>query len=223
MGTTTASPARLSRWWWPAAALAIGIAAYSLRYVVLGARAYTPELAASFSERPMVIAIHALFGPIALLCGLVQLTPALRNRRWFAHRTIGRVYVVSALMLAGAGLALSPHAAGGLIARTGFALLALATLGTTLVAYGRIRRGDIRAHREWMLRSYGCIFAAVTLRIWMPLLMLADGGAFIPAYRVVAWLSWVPNLLWAERIIRRGWTPSFTLDERASPRIAETI
>ena len=223
METSIGGPQRLTKWWWPAAMLALGVAAYSLRYVVIGARAYVPELASSFSERPMLIATHTLFGPAALLLGLVNLTPALRNRRWFAHRLFGRSYVISALMLAAAGLALSRHAGGGLVARVGFALLALTTFSTTLVAYRHIRHGNIRAHREWMLRSYACIFGAVTLRIWLPLLMTMNGGEFIPAYRIVAWLSWVPNLMWAELVIRRGWRPSFTLDERPSPRIVETV
>jgi hypothetical protein len=46
------------------------------------------------------------------------------------------------------------------------------------------------------------IFAAVTLRIELPLLVMAFGD-FTPAYRVVSWLCWVPNLLWAEWYIRR--------------------
>ena len=47
-----------------------------------------------------------------------------------------------------------------------------------------------------MVYSYAACFAAVTLRIWMPLLVLAF-GEFLPAYRVVAWLCWVPNLAFA--------------------------
>jgi uncharacterized membrane protein len=209
-------------WWWPAALLAIGVAAYSLRYVVLGPRAYVPELAPSFSARPVLVTIHTLFGPIALVLGLTNLLPALRHRRWLAHRSIGRVYVVSAILLALAGLFLAPHAAGGVVARTGFLLLAVATLGATLAGYGHIRRGDVRSHREWMLRSYACIFAAVTLRLWIPILMMANGGEFLSAYRIVAWLAWVPNVLWVERVIRRGWMPRLTLDDGSDLRLEAT-
>lgn len=206
-------------WWWPVALLAVGVAAYSLRYVVLGARAYVPELAPSFNARPALVTVHTLFGPIALLLGLANLLPAMRHRRWLAHRIVGRVYLVSAFVLGLAGLALSVNAGGGLVARVGFFSLAVATLGTSVTGYRRIRRGDVRAHREWMLRSYACIFGAVTLRIWLPILMMATGGEFLPAYRVVAWLAWVPNLLWAERVIRRGWMPSLMLDEPAVGRL----
>ncbi|MEO8561025.1 MAG: DUF2306 domain-containing protein [bacterium] len=210
METAIGRGRRVPIWWWPAAILALGIAAYSLRYVVLGARAYVPELATSFAERPVLVVVHTIFGPLALVLGLVNRLPTMRHRRWAAHRLVGRVYVISSLTLACAGLALSMHAAGGVVARAGFALLGVATLTTTLVGYGHIRHGSVRSHREWMLRSYACIFAAVTLRIWLPLLIGAYGGAFVPAYRWVAWISWVPNLLWVEWVIRRGWSPAFT-------------
>jgi uncharacterized membrane protein len=203
---------RVPVWWWFAVVLAAAIAAYSLRYVVLGERAYVPELAPSFRARPLAVLIHTLFGPLALLLGLVNLLPAMRQRgRWAAHRWVGRLYLVSALALA--GLSLAFHAAGGSGVRAGFILLALATMGTVAQGYRHIRAHDVRQHREWMLRSYGLIFAAVTLRIWQPLLMVAYQGEFLPAYRWVAWVSWVPNALFVEWIIRRGWRPSYVLRE----------
>ena len=51
--------------WWVTAVFALSIAAYSLRYVFLGERAYTPELAPSFRARPLTVMVHTLFGPIA--------------------------------------------------------------------------------------------------------------------------------------------------------------
>jgi uncharacterized membrane protein YozB (DUF420 family) len=215
------------RWWWLAAFLAIAIAGYSLRYVFLGERAYVPELAASFRTRPLTLLAHTLFGPIALVLGLVNLLPAMRKSpRWAAHRWMGRVYLISALALGSAGLSLAFHAAGGPGARAGFLLLAVGTLGTAGQAYRAIKRRNVRQHREWMLRSYALIFAAVTLRIWMPILIIAHQGQFLPAYRWVAWLSWVPNALFAEWIIRRGWRPAYVLPDsfdspvsfRAEPR-----
>ena len=68
-----------------------------------------------------------------------------------------------------------------------------------------------------MLRSYGLIFAAVTLRIWLPLLIIAHEGQFLPAYRWVAWVSWVPNLLFVEWVIRRGWRPRYVLPTAFAP------
>src|SRR5690349_19290691 len=190
---------RVPIWWWFAIILAVGVAVYSLRYAFLGEVAYVPELSESFKQRPLTLTIHTLFGPLALISGLTNLLPDMRRRgRWLAHRWIGRVYVVSCLLLGAAGLSMALHAAGGTFSRVGFTLLALATLVTSAQAYLAIRRRHVRQHREWMLRSYALIFAAVTLRIWLPLLIMAYGGQFLPAYRWVAWVSWVPNALFAE-------------------------
>lgn len=219
---TSAAPLRNSRtrtprWWWPAVLLAVLVAAYSLRYVVLGERAYVPDLAALFRARPWAIGVHTLFGPLALTLGLVQFLPATRRPdRWLVHRMLGRIYGVSAVMLALAGLYMSFYSAGGIVTHTGFALLALSVLVTTVQGYRAIRHGDVIRHRQWMLRSYVLIFGAVTLRILLPILITVYHGQFLPAYRWVAWISWVPNLLWAEWIIRRGWNPVYTLKQGSS-------
>lgn len=54
-----------------------------------------------------------------------------------------------------------------------------------------------------MIYSYAACFAAVTLRIWLPLLTAAFLGDFIKAYTIVAWLCWVPNIIVAYFIVRR--------------------
>jgi hypothetical protein len=86
----------------------------------------------------------------------------------------------------------------------GFGLLGAGVLVTTTMAFIRIRALDIASHREWMIRSYALIFGAVTLRILLPLLVIAHSGDFDAAYRWVAWVSWVPNILWAEWYVRRS-------------------
>ena len=53
-----------------------------------------------------------------------------------------------------------------------------------------------------MIYSYAACFGAVTLRIWLPLLILLL-GSFEPAYRIVAWLAWVPNLIFAYYWVKR--------------------
>jgi uncharacterized membrane protein len=206
---------RTPRTWWLAAGLAGLVSAYAVRHLVLGPRAYVPELAASFHARPWAIGAHVLFGPIALTVGLAQLLPVLQQPRWRAlHRVAGRLYGASAVALATAGLYLAAYSAGGAVTHGGFGLLALCVLATTWQGYRAIRRGDVGRHRAWMLRSYALVFGAVTLRLWLPLLIAAHQGDFLAAYRWVAWLSWVPNLLWAEWRIRRG--------RQAAPRLRGT-
>ncbi|MEP6509359.1 MAG: DUF2306 domain-containing protein [Gemmatimonadales bacterium] len=211
---------RTPKLWWITALLAIAIALYGWRYAVLGERAYVPNLADSFKARPWGIFTHTVFGPFALLTGIFQFLPAMRKPgRWRMHRITGRVYVVSAIVLATAGLYMSFYSLGGVVTHVGFGFLALFTLATTVQGYLLIRRRKITAHRQWMLRSYSLIFGAVTLRIWLPLLIAAFHGEFTPAYQIVSWVSWVPNLLIAELMIRRGWAPSFKLGGDSNPVI----
>jgi len=55
----------------------------------------------------------------------------------------------------------------------------------------------VLAHQRWMIRSLALTFAAVTLRVYLPL-SVAVGLPFDVAYPVIAWVCWVPNLLVAE-------------------------
>ncbi len=120
------------------------------------------------------------------------------------HRTMGRIYVPAALLTGATGSYMAAYSYGGIITHLGFGFLGAAVIATTSSAFGRIRALDIASHREWMIRSYALIFAAVMLRILLPLLTIAYEGDFDPAYRWVAWLCWVPNALWAEWYIRRS-------------------
>jgi uncharacterized membrane protein len=188
--------------WWPAAVLAFLIALYGLSFYLRGEAAFPNELSESFKARPWGIYTHVLFGPLALAIGPFQLRRDLMLRRRSLHRRLGVVYVVSAAATGAVGTYMAAYSYGGLVTHLGFGLLALATLTAALKAYASIREYDVAAHREWMIRSYALIFAAVTLRLELPFLAAALGG-FRPGYQVVAWLSWVPNLVVAERYVRR--------------------
>jgi uncharacterized membrane protein len=187
--------------WWVLVVFTIPIALYAFAYVIVGERMYAPQLSASFLSRPWGINPHALFGGIGLLLGGLQFHRKLR-RRLTLHRILGRVYVVSALVTGGAGLYMAFYSYGGWITHLGFGALGVLLLLTTVVAFVSIKRGDVAAHQRWMTRSYALMFAAVMLRLQLPLLSNTFG--FDDGYRIVSWLSWVPNLLVAEAIVRLG-------------------
>lgn len=188
--------------WWIVLVLAVPIVGYALAYVILGERVYPPNLAASFLARPWGIYPHALFGAVALALGALQFNRWLLIRYRPVHRALGTAYVLAATTVGLAGLYMSAYSFGGMVTHFGFGVLAVLLLWTTMQAYRSARSRAIAAHRRWMLRSYALIFAAVTLRIELPLLIMAFGD-FTPAYQVVSWLSWVPNLVWAEWYVRR--------------------
>ncbi len=74
--------------------------------------------------------------------------------------------------------------------------------GTAVLAYTTIRQKDVQAHRRWMIRNFALTFAAVTLRLWLPILPVLLGG-FEPGYQAVSFMVWVPNVLVAEWMVRR--------------------
>ena len=188
--------------WWLLTLLVLPIAAYGLRYAMLGEAAYVPNLAPSFRDRAGGVFVHTLFGSIVLLAGLAQFHTPLRLARPRVHRLLGRVYVVGALAGGGAGTYLAAHSYGGWTTHLGFGLLGVGVLVTTTLAWRHAVNRRFAVHRRWMVRSYALFFAAVMLRIWLPLLATAFGG-FDPAYKAVAWACWVPNVLWAEWYLRR--------------------
>ena len=145
---------------------------------------------------------HIIPGGIALLIGWIQFNEKFRTKKLTWHRTIGKVYVSAALMSSLAGIYIACYATGGIIASSGFMCLGLFWFYSTYKAYSSIREGNINAHQEMMIYSYAACLAAVTLRIYLPLLSFAFGD-FIKAYLLVAWLSWVPNLVVAFYINKR--------------------
>ncbi len=147
---------------------------------------------------------HITLGGLALLSGCTQFLSGLRQKRLSLHRKLGKVYVAAVMLSGTAGLGIAFAASGGVWAQMGFAALGFLWLYTTAKAFLAIKKREIAEHQNWMTRSYALCFGAVTLRLWMPLFLGALGMSFDFAYPIIAWISWVPNLLVAEWIIRRA-------------------
>jgi uncharacterized membrane protein len=176
------------------------IAAYGL--LPVGALVH-PDMKPAYEARAGAIALHVFSAVFALALGPFQFRESLRARRPRLHRVMGRLYLGVGVLVGGlSGLYLAAGAFGGPAARLGFALLALAWLYTGWKAYAAIRAGDLAAHRAWMLRNFALTTAAVTLRIYLPVAMLA-GIPFEVAYPAIAWLCWVPNLLVASFLLTK--------------------
>ncbi|MDO8296136.1 MAG: DUF2306 domain-containing protein [Caulobacter sp.] len=191
--------------------LALAVGLFSLRYLAPEPLLGAPNVLANrFAD--MALAIHAGLGATALILGPWQFFRWRDGRRGAGHRVVGVIYVAACLLSAPAGLLLAFGATAGPIAGAGFGLLALAWFGTTAMGLRAVLLGEYQAHRRWMIRSFALTFAAVTLRLYLfggPLV----GFAGLDAYRAIAFLCWVPNLLAAELLLRTR--PSFRLPAAA--------
>lgn len=166
---------------------------------------------------PIIGFLHTAGGGLASLIGPFQFMKGLRRGRLEWHRLLGRIYLVAVGLSALAGLYLSP---GSLAANTyGIAFIALAAswFYTGWMAYRTIRARDVAAHRRWMIRNFALTFAAVTLRVEMPLLIMA-GLDPIMALNVVGVLCWVPNLIAVEWWLRNRDTEPGSLARMAAAR-----
>jgi uncharacterized membrane protein len=180
--------------------LSIGVVAYALvvySLLPMGAAVH-PDMRPSFEARSAALYVHVFCAAFALALGPFQFSTRLRAKRLELHRWLGRLYLGVGVLAGGvAGLVVAINAYGGPVAQAGFTCLALAWLYTGFHAYRAIRARDVAAHRRWMVRNFALTFAAVTLRLWVPMSFLA-GSEFAIAYAAIAWLCWVPNLLIAE-------------------------
>ena len=184
--------------YWTMGVLATGVALFSLRYAAaLGGLwlGIDPKLRALVEAQPFEAFGHMLVAPIALFVGPWQFLPGLRASHPALHRWLGRLYVVSCTLAGVAGFLTALHATGGAIAGTGFGLLAVLWVATTLWAWQAAMVRHIPLHRLLMRFSYAMTFGAVTLRLQIPI-GLALGFPNYPAMSAwLAYTSWIPNVV----------------------------
>lgn len=214
--TTSRTRRRGALWWLAISSVAIAIVA-PLPYLTstlerLGADDNT--IALNYVDRPAWVQsafyLHIAFGGVAMLLSPIQLSSRIRRRRPVVHRVAGRIVFVAIVVAGAAGAVLAPFSAAGTIGLAGFGSLAVAWLTCAIAAVVTVRRGDRAAHRRWATRTFALTYAAVTLRLWLGVLIpvhLATGldgdRAFERSYLIVPFLAWVPNLIVAEWLLRR--------------------
>jgi uncharacterized membrane protein len=201
-GRSTIIPLRPSRigkaLWWVMVLSCIGVSIYSTRYFI------TTPVDRHFARYIFPLRLHIAGGIGALLAGPWQFSRRLRTRALNFHRWLGRFYLLGVGLGAVGGLAMATVSEEGLPTHLGFGLLAILWFLTGLQAYRAINRGEILRHRAWMIRNFSLTLAAVTLRNYLPLMLFGLHWSFRTSYIAVSWLCWVPNLLVAEWVVRRG-------------------
>jgi uncharacterized membrane protein len=146
--------------------------------------------------------LHLSFGALALGTGIFQFYKRFRDKHRMFHRFLGRIYFISVLISSLTAFIIIVNATGGWITQTGFSLMAIFWLYTGIMAFLKIKGGDVQQHEAWIMRNFALTFGAVTLRVWLPFFDFIVGLSFIESYRIAAWMAWVPNLIFIEWYIR---------------------
>jgi uncharacterized membrane protein len=184
--------------WWTMTLFSVAVVAYATTYFLA-----IPD-DKHFARYILPLRLHIAGGIGALLAGPWQFSDRLRARALNLHRWLGRFYLLEVGLGATAGFAMAVVSSEGLLTHFGFGILAVLWFYTGLQGYRMVRRGNLRAHREWMIRNFALTFAAVTLRVELPFMLALLHWPFRPAYIIVSWLCWVPNLLVAEWMVRQS-------------------
>ena len=174
----------------------------------------TSRFAVETPLRQAGLYIHIFSGALALLIGPFQFLNRLRQNKPRLHRWMGRFYLLGILVSGLTTFLIAPGMIAGMAGEAGLITLAILWLWTGWNAYSAIRAGNKARHREWMIRNYALTFAAVTIRLWLgmligtqiPFLETKYSGdfeaLFVEVYRAVMWLGWVPNLIIAEFLVQ---------------------
>jgi uncharacterized membrane protein len=188
--------------WGLVAVAAVGVSGYAVvtyAFRPLGIGVH-PDMRTAFEAHPIAIYTHIFGSLLALLIGPFQFLEIWRGQHWDRHRILGRLYLASVAVGGVSGFLASTFAFGGIVGRLGFALLAVLWLTTGSLGLRSARRGDIAAHRRWMVRNYALTFSAVTFRLWLGGLVLCR-APFEVAYPVATWACWALNLVAAEWLV----------------------
>jgi len=144
---------------------------------------------------------HIFGASTILIAGFLQFSKWVYSRRKL-HKLLGKIYVFGVLFFAAPGayvMTFFINRGAGVF--TSFLLQNTLWVTFTLSAWLLIRNCKIDEHIRMMRRSYALAFAAVTLRFYIWLFtVFGHGVGFENNYLIIAFLSWVPNLVIAELI-----------------------
>lgn len=142
---------------------------------------------------------HGVGGLIALVLGATQFSTRLRRRHLHIHRASGKLYIVGVFILGPVAIWMACISSPWFLVP--FTILqSLILMFFTAVAYFCVRRGDIRSHREWMMRSYSIVLIFLEGRVLMAIPALARHG--MDAIVLVNWGCLAVTLVVVECLIR---------------------
>jgi uncharacterized membrane protein len=150
----------------------IGVAAATRRTLVLlwpvqfaGKSSPAASLDAGFARHGALTLVHILPGALFLVLTPLQFLPRIREKRRPVHRWLGRVLVISGLIIGTTSLVMSYKMnIGGPNETAATTLFGILFLFCLIKAYLHIGRTEVARHREWMIRAYAIGLGVATTR-----------------------------------------------------------
>jgi uncharacterized membrane protein len=156
----------------------------------------TSPIARHFKPAMSYLIPHAIFGALAMILGVFQLSNRLRARYLPVHRKLGYVYVLGVFIAAPLAIPVTVRiSTPSLIAAS--SVHAFCWMITTAVALYCVRHRNIAQHRRWMMRSYpfAMVFTVARLIIPIPAVhRMGEAGVEVVVWTVVAMAAILPNI-----------------------------
>lgn len=146
---------------------------------------------------------HVFTIAFALFAGFTQFSNHILKEHRKLHRTMGKIYVYDIFINFIPAFIMAIYANGQMPSKIAFVILDCLWLWFTYKAVAEIKRGNIRSHKNFMIRSYALTLSAVTLRLWKPIIASIVEIDALHLYMIISWMGFVPNLLFAEWLIRK--------------------
>lgn len=118
----------------------------------------------SFFNNQVWVVTHLVGGSLTLFIGPVQFSKYLRTKYVLIHRNLGKIYMLGVALAGMSALRLSLISTC-VPCRVSLFILSVLVLLSTFLAWKAIKKGNIKIHRQMMVRSYVCVLAFVAVRI----------------------------------------------------------
>ncbi|MGI9103129.1 MAG: DUF2306 domain-containing protein [Terriglobales bacterium] len=161
------------------------------------------EIARHFAPAKAYLAIHALFGALAMVLGVFQFSNRLRARYLKVHRTLGYVYVASVFIAGPFAIPVAMRVDTlSLVAAS--AVQSFGWMITTAIALYCVRSGNVAQHRRWIIRSYPFAMVFTVARILIPIppiFRLGWPGIEMVVWTTIAMAAFLPSIFLEWRTI----------------------
>ncbi len=190
---------------------AVPLAAGAFRLTQLASGAEVTPANARFFASPLPVVLHIVSAAVYALLGAFQFAAGFRRRRPGWHRAAGRLLVGCGLLVGLSGLWMTlfypwPDGDGALLAAFRL-LLGSAMVGSIVLGFAAIRRGDVRRHRAWMTRGYALGLGAGTQVLTLAAGEVIAGPPSELSRALLMGAAWVINVAVAEWTIRKRPVP----------------
>ncbi len=153
---------------------------------------------------------HVFSSVFIVIFGLFQFFPYFIHKQKRIHRIFGYLYLSILLLIsAPAALIMSFYANGGYPAQIGFVILSILWISSSSLSLYYVKKKNFEKHGNYLLRSYALTLSAITLRFYAFLFDYFNVNLGpVETYILVSYLGWIPNLILAEILIKRGFIRS---------------